>query len=496
MPNSAGMVALDMGASNGRVIWGKWTGHDHLEMDEIYRFDNVPAMESGLLCWNMPYLLGKISTGLQKVYEKNLPVNSIGLCSWGNTIGLLDEEGNLVHAPIHYREPSTESILEHLYSDFPRKRMYDLTLYIPMSIQPAPVLTYVKETYPELMRKTRTVMMISDLFNKLLTGRACTELTMAATSGMVDMRTLDWSKAYFDNIHLPVDLFPSIVPSQTVIGKLLPSVIDRENDLPAVIAVSGHDTASASGLIPQNKHEASLYLSCGTWSCMGCQVPEPIFSEKIYEYGATNDVGPFGDHQLRFNHTGLWILQECKRVWNAEGKRITDADIVELARRSEPFTAVIDTESEDFFHRDDMPEKIRKYCWKTGQRVPEDIGSIARVVLESLAFRYCYSALALESISGLKFNDIRIFGGGSRNELLCQMTADALNKVVITGPVEASVIGNFLQQGLVNRDLASVAEGQKIISASVSEKKYVPSDENMWKEKYKNALRVCNWKTY
>ena len=305
------MLAVDMGASNGRVVWGQW--HESgLECREIHRFDNVPIQRNGLMCWDMPRLMDEIAQGIAKC---DRAFDTLGLCSWGNTIGLLDEERSLIRAPIHYREPKTDEGLPALYAALSREEMFRQTLYIPMTIQPAVVLSYLKQAQPDVLKKTKSVLMISDLMNELMTGKAVSERTMAATSGMVDMRTGAWSRTYMEKAGVDPAWFPDLVSSQTILGPLKDAFYNKEGKKPLVVAVAGHDTASASGLVDMSRKEDSLYLSCGTWSCMGCGVEKPSEDERILALGATNDLGPDGENQIRFNHTGLWILQECRREW-------------------------------------------------------------------------------------------------------------------------------------------------------------------------------------
>ena len=381
------MLAVDMGASNGRVVWGQW--HESgLECREIHRFDNVPIQRNGLMCWDMPRLMDEIAQGIAKC---DRAFDTLGLCSWGNTIGLLDEERSLIRAPIHYREPKTDEGLPALYAALSREEMFRQTLYIPMTIQPAVVLSYLKQAQPDVLKKTKSVLMISDLMNELMTGKAVSERTMAATSGMVDMRTGAWSRTYMEKAGVDPAWFPDLVSSQTILGPLKDAFYNKEGKKPLVVAVAGHDTASASGLVDMSRKEDSLYLSCGTWSCMGCGVEKPSEDERILALGATNDLGPDGENQLRFNHTGLWIVQECRREWIRQGHAFTHAELAQMACNCGSVNAVIDTEDELFFRSERMPQKVMQYLEMTGQPVVKEPGEIVRVILESLALRYRYS---------------------------------------------------------------------------------------------------------
>lgn len=483
------MLAVDMGASNGRIVWGQWS-ESGLECCEIHRFENVPAAENGLMCWDLPRLLKEILTGIAKCGQS---FDTLGLCSWGNTIGLLGSDGKLLRAPIHYREAKTDEGLPALYAKLSREEMFAQTLYIPMTIQPAVVLSYLQQTSPEIVADAKCVLMISDLMNYLLTGKAVSEQTMAATSGMVDMRTKNWSETYMKAAGINPALFPPLVNSRTVLGSLRDEFCPAQLRKPLVVAVAGHDTASASGIVAHSANEDSLYLSCGTWSCMGCSVDAPLEDQRILEIGATNDLDPDGDAQIRFNHTGLWILQECRREWNRQGFHFSHADLARMAQECGSADAVIDTEDALFFRSGNMPEKVKAYLAQTGQPVVDSPAEITRVILESLALRYRYSAEMLSCLTGTKFTSIRVVGGGSQNELLCQLLANAAGLTVYAGPTEASTIGNFVQQGLAYGVFSSRAQALDLLRG-MKVTTYLPAGD--CERKYQKAQEIFHWKTF
>ena len=488
-----GMLAVDMGASNGRVVWGSWRD-GRLEMQEIHRFENVPIHVDGLMCWNLEGLLDEIRSGIRLAGRAGLRIDSIGLCSWGNTIGVLNAGRELLFTPIHYREPDTDRALDGLYRQLSRRELFNRTLFIPMNIQPSVVLRYLMEKDPEQMGRADRVLMISDLMNERLCGAAASEQTICATSGMVDMRTGDWNRAFMRELGIDPAWWPDIVPSGTPLAPLKSAYWDGEAGRePLVIAVAGHDTASAASVIDTDRLEDSLYLSCGTWSCMGCRVERALEGDAIFASGATNDLGVDGERHLRFNHTGLWILQECRRWWRQHGADYSHGELVSMAARSRAFSAFIDTEDALFFRRDDMPLKVQQYCRSTAQPVPQTPGEIARVILESLAMRYSYSAKTLSALSGIAFQRMHLLGGGSRNALLCQMTANALGIEVAAGPVEASTIGNFIQQGLVNGSLESRKRAVEMLSQTEQIQTFLPEDVSIWRTQYERAIRICGW---
>ncbi len=492
-PNA--MLAIDLGASNGRVVWGSWTPNG-LQMREIYRFVNQPIQENGLLCWDVPQLFADIVTGMRRCVKAGLEFDTIGLCSWGNTVGVLDKEGTLLRTPLHYRETAPDKALESISRHYSRREMFDQTLFITMTMQPTVVLRYLQQEQPEVMAKAQTVLMVSDLFNYLLCGKAASEKTMAATSQMVDMRSGTWNRDYMRGLGLNPAWLPELIDNGTVLGPLHSDLCKKVGlkKTPVVIAVSGHDTASASGCVPAGDLQESLYLSCGTWSCMGCRVPQALDGDALYQSGVTNDLGLFGQHHLRFNHTGLWILQECRRAWNENGNTMHYSQMMKLASCGGHFLAAIDTEDESFFLRGDMPQKVQDYCRKTDQWIPETPGEIVRVVLESLAFRYRYSAETLSALSGQRYTGLRLLGGGSKNPLLCQFTANALDMKVTAGPSEASIMGNFMQQGLAVKTLKNVSQAQDYIARSESTAVYQPQDKALWDRYYQQAIALFGWK--
>lgn len=488
------MLALDMGASNGRVIHGVLKD-GAFRLKVIYRFENEPVTANGTLYWDILRLFHEIKKGMLICGEKGLSYETVGLCSWGNTVGLLDKDGGLIMNPYHYRDTNPDKVLKRLYGNIGPEEMFGKTWYKPMTIQPTVFLNYLREYKRDIYDSTETVLMISDLFNYFLTGIKASEKTMAATSQMVNMETGLWDGEYMTRLGLREDLFPDIRENGSVLGKLS-NWIGEElglGTLPEVIAVSGHDTASASGCIDAEDMEKSLYLSCGTWSCMGCRVGSPIKEDSLYRNGITNDYGLYSDMNLRSNHTGLWILQECKREWAKEGKRYCWADIIGMAQDSRPFIASIDTEAEEFFLRNEMPEKVREYCERTGQSVPITDGETARVILESLAMRYRFAKEKMEESAGCDFKELHMISGGSQNSLLCQYSADVLGIKVIAGPAEASALGNFVQQAIAKGRIKDMREGREIINASEEQKEYLPVDTEVWDKKYKEALSIHRW---
>lgn len=492
MKNS-GMLAIDMGASNGRVIYGSMeNGRIHIQ--EVHRFANEPVMLHGVLYWDFLRLFYEIETGMAAAVRSGLEFDSVGLNSWGNTVGFLDRDGDLLFNPYHYRDENACVILNELNRSMPEDERFLQTLFTPMKIQPTVFLKYIWEHKPLIAGNVDTCLMISDYFNYFLCGVRKSEVTMAATSQMLDLRTMEWNHRYIKALGID-ERFPDVIPNGTVLGPLKREIVNRLGlqIIPSVVAVAGHDTAAASGCVPWGGSEDSLYLSCGTWACMGCRVEQATESRALFQSGITNDLGLYGERHLRFNHTGLWIIQECRREWKLQGKAYTWDEICDMAEAAVPFLSVIDTESDMFFQSGCMIEKIKKYCQSTGQKVPETDGEIARIVYEGLAMRYRYSRDNLQRFAGCRFRSLRIMGGGSRNSLLCQFTANALGIPVQAGPAEASVLGNLMQQGIAMGQIASFEEGRQLIARSERSRKYEPQQDEGWERAYQRHRALSGW---
>lgn len=481
------MLAFDLGASNGRAVYGVWKG-ENLKIKEIHRFENEPVTVRGKLYWDVLRIFYEMKNSMRICMGQGLEFDSIGVSSWGNTIGLFDGNGDLLANPYNYRDGSVSKTEGDFYRKYSRERLFEETLYKPMDIQPTVLWDYLKKKKKWMTENAAYILMISDIFNYFLSGVKASEKTMAATSSMLDMRNENWKESLMKALGIPMGCFPPIVENGTLLGECSKEIAEELHlpNRPKVIAVAGHDTASASGCVDEDILEESAYLSCGTWSCMGCTVEKEIEDIGLVKAGITNDIGLYGSKQLRFNHTGLWILQECRRYWESgEAVRpMTWTELMRQAEAAEPFLAAIDTEAPDFFFPGDMAMKVKEYCRRTGQRIPESKGEICRVVLESLAYRYRYSVECLQHFAGYRFKKLWILGGGAKNELLCRMTANAAGIPVQTGLTEASVMGNFLQQALTMGIAADVKQGREVLYKGIEKKAYMPEETEKWNEHY------------
>jgi rhamnulokinase len=474
-------LAVDLGASSGRVLAGLFE-NGNLELKEMHRFWNGAVEKEDGLHWDIDQLFTEIKTGLKNGFAAHgKAVQSIGVDTWGVDYGLLGKDGKLINTPFQYRDARTDGMIEKVFQTVPRSEIYNRT-----GLQTAFYNTIyqlcAERTRPEFQRAEQ-LLFIPDLLNYWLTGKAATEYTIASTSQLLDAKKRDWDFELIEKLGLPAKIFGHIVPPGTGLGPLTAELQKELGGRAPVIAVGGHDTASAVAAAPlAGKHCA--YLSSGTWSLMGLEEPEPIITDESATYDITNEGGVCNTIRFLKNIAGMWLIQECKRNWEAAGETIGWRDIDELVEKTAPFIAFINPDAAEFAQPCDMPAQIQAFCRRTGQRVPEGIGEIGRVVFESLAMRYRFVFQTLEKLHGQRLEQLHIVGGGCRNALLNRFTADAINRPVIAGPVEATALGNMLMQMIANGDIAGLAEGRAMIAESFKAQTVLPEDTAVWDEAF------------
>jgi rhamnulokinase len=483
-------LAVDLGAESGRVMAGCFDG-DLLRIDEVHRFANVPVRVRGSLHWDILYLFSEIKRGISlaaKRYGANIV--SIGVDTWGVDYGLLDAQGGLLGHPFHYRDSRTNGMMEEAYRRLSKRGIYAETgiqfMFFNTIFQ---VLSEVVRGAPALASAAR-LLFIPDLLQYWLSGVSANERTIASTSQIYNPRGKTWSTEVIEALGLPPRIFGDIVDPGTVLGPVLPEVADETGAGPILVVTPGcHDTASGVAAVPArgNRH---AYLSSGTWSLMGVEASEPVIDDRSYEFGFTNEIGVFDTVRLLKNISGLWLVQECRRTWAARGEDASYDELTRLASAAEPFAAVLNPDFPDFALPGDMPARFRDFCLATGQRPPVGVGSTVRTALESLALKYRFVLEQLEMLLGRRIDVLHIVGGGSRNDLLNQFTANALNRQVITGPVEATSAGNILMQMAGTGVIASHDEGREVIRRSFETRTYEPSDAGAWKDVYTAFLKL------
>jgi rhamnulokinase len=525
-------LAFDLGAESGRAMLASFSSGGRsgkLELREIHRFPNTPLHEDDSLRWDIRRLWAEMQRGLAMAPQG---LQSIGVDTWGVDFALLGADGGLLENPYHYRDRRTDGMMDAVFEKVSRERIYEIT-----GIQFLPFNTLFQlyaacHASPGLIEQAESLLMIPDLLNYWLTsgnalpdgrgseggsarpdrrassflgplplvtarsgrhssGRArpCpTEYTIATTTQLVDAKTRSWAVPMMEELGLPARLFPPIVQPGTEIGRLNREVAPALGGVP-VIAPACHDTGSAVAAIAMSPESA--FLSSGTWSLLGAEVSEPVITPRARDLNFTNEGGVCGTIRLLKNIAGLWLLQSCMRCWAAGGQSFSYDELLKAAERESLFRFLIDPDDAAFLNPEDMPGAIEAYCAKTGQPAPQSPAAYARGILESLALKYRVVLESLEEISGRRFKEIRIMGGGSRNRLLNQFTADATGRTVIAGPVEATALGNIVMQMLATGAVGSLAEARGIIDASFPTERFEPGPAD-WEGAYRRFRGVIS----
>jgi rhamnulokinase len=485
-------LAFDLGAESGRAILGTLDG-GRLSLAEKHRFANPNGKMLGRFQWNLLAQWEELKTGLRKTCaDVGGELAGIGVDTWGVDFGLLAAGGEILGNPIMYRDPCTDGVPDRVFAQVPRERIFDATGVQFMQINTLFQFAAMKERSPNLLDAAQTLLFMPDLFNYLLCGSRKSELSIASTSQMYDPRKRRWATGILEDLRLPTRILPEIVASGTVLGNLRAEVAAEcgATSVP-VIAPGCHDTASAVAAVPAGDDDF-CYISSGTWSLMGVELEEPIVSEKALKYNYTNEMGVGPRVRFLKNIMGLWLVQECRRHWQKQGYGHDYAELTAIAERAEAFGPLIDPNHAPFLSPGEMVEKIDKFCAATKQRAPGSRGEYVRACLESLALTYRRTLLGLEDILGRKIKIVHIVGGGTRNELLNQMTADACGRVVVAGPVEATAIGNVLVQAMAVGQIKSLAEARAIVRENFSVKRYEPRDVGKWDAAYARYMEIVD----
>lgn len=490
MANMRNLLCFDFGASSGRAILGVFDGQT-IKLNEVHRFSNDPVMLGRRFVWDMQRFLFEMKCALNKISKLGVRLDAIGIDTWGVDFGCLDKAGNLLGIPVHYRDARTVGMMEKAFGVMPKREIFAHTGLAFMEFNTLYQLLAMKEEGDPVLDMAGKLLFMPDLLAYLLTGRMGTEYTIASTSQMIDPVRRDWSQEIFNAFGLRRDLFAPIEQSGTVRGRLKKEIAQECGvDEAPVIAVASHDTASAVAAVPA-RCEKFAYLSSGTWSLLGTETTRPLRDEKVMQANYTNEGGLCGTTRLLRNIMGLWIVSECKREWDRREDAVDITELVRMAEAAEPFMAVIDVDDQLFNPPGDMPARIMRYCEKTGQRVPRGRGQITRVVYESLALKYRWGMERLEDMLGYKMEAFHIVGGGSKNRLLNQFTADALGMKVYAGPSEGTAIGNLLVQAMALGDIGSLSELRGVVARSFPVECFTPAPERTgWDRAYARLMEL------
>ncbi|MEG1605240.1 MAG: rhamnulokinase family protein [Clostridia bacterium] len=486
-----GLLGFDFGASSGRAMLGVYQD-GKLTLTEIHRFSNDPVMMNGRFVWDVPRFFFEMKVALNKCAKQGIHLDAIGIDTWGVDYGLLTVDGQLTGIPVHYRDARTDGMMEHAFKIMPKAEIFQKTGLAFMFFNTLYQLIGMQAHNDPQLKIADKLLFMPDLLAYFLTGEKGTEYTMASTSQMIDPYTRDWAWEVLDKFSIDRRLFAPLQQPGTVRGYLLPEVAEETGvGRVPVIAVASHDTASAVAAVPAMDDDFA-YISSGTWSLLGAEIRHPLSSVEVMNANYTNEGGINGTIRLLKNIMGLWIINECKREWDRRSDSVDFAGLVKLAEAAPPFLSVIDVDDPLFAPPGDMPARIQEYCKKSGQEVPKGRGQISRVIYESLALKYRWGIERLEQdLLGKPIKVLHIVGGGSKNELLNQFTADAIARPVIAGPSEGTVIGNLLVQAMGLGEIADMQALRKTVSDSFPTKTFLPEGDSAgWDEAYGRLLKL------
>jgi rhamnulokinase len=492
-------LGVDLGAESGRVMAGLWDGK-RIVIEELHRFPNGPVEIAGTLRWDVLRLWAEIQQGLSLAARKyGKSVKSVGVDTWGVDHVLLSKSNELLAQPFHYRDARTNGITADAFGRVPREDIFAATGLQFMEINTLYQLLAWQRNNPEILDAADCLLMMPDFFHWCLSAAKVAEFTDATTTQFFHPTKRTWSYDLLSSFNLPTNILPGVVSPGARIGSLHKSVAHRcgLNEI-AVIAPASHDTASAVAAVPTRQVEQGTwaYLSSGTWSLMGLEVREAQLSKRVLDFNLTNEGGVDGTYRLLKNITGLWLIQQCKRAFEAKGKKCDYSHLVRLAKTATPLHSFIDPDAPRFGNPPDMPGAIRSFCKETRQPVPVSEGALVRCALESLALKYQTVLEQLEQVNGTRVEVIHIVGGGARNALLNQFTADACNRPVLAGPVEATVFGNVLMQARACSEIDSLSQLRSIVHNSCEIKAFTPrpSQAAGWEEARKRFAALCDFR--
>ncbi len=475
-------IAVDMGAESGRVMLATLEGQK-LSFQEMHRFANTPVEKNGELHWDFNNQMNQIKLGIRKTVAVQKNIQSIGIDTWGVDFGLIDANGELLENPYHYRDSRTGESFAQAFKIMPENKVYAATGIQLMQINSLFQLIAYKNQKPELLKKASKLLFMPNLMAYMLCGNISAEYTIASTSQLLDMNSGCWSDEIIGKFDLPKGIFPDIIQPGAKMGLLKKELADEMGCLQIpIIAVGCHDTACAVTATPADEKSSWAYLSSGTWSLLGVEIPKPVINKISFKYSFTNEGGVNNTIRLLKNIMGLWLLQQCRRQWALQGSELSYPQIAQLAACSEPFRAWLNVDMPEFLGIGNMPEKINNYLNSTGQQTINDKGQMARVILESLAVKYHNVINKLEKLTGKKIEVLHIVGGGSQNEMLNQFAADATGKKVLAGPIEATVLGNVIIQAMAAGQINSISQGRKTVAGSFELKKYNPQNTAQWQK--------------
>jgi rhamnulokinase len=478
-------LGVDLGAESGRVMAGLFDGNT-MQLEELHRFPNGPVSLNNTLRWDVLRLWSEISKGLSAAAEKyGDRIVSVGVDTWGVDYVLFSENFEILGQPYHYRDARTQGMLEEAYQRVPKEDIFAESGLQFLELNTLYQLLALQKENPDVLGAAQHLLLMPDFFHWCLSGANTAEFTEATTSQCFHPEKKTWAYDLLKRFDLPTHIFPEVVNPGTKIGTLLPSV-STETGLSQinVVAPASHDTGSAVAAVPtKNTGTPSwAYISSGTWSLVGVEIQDAIFNQKALELNFTNEGGVDGTYRFLKNIMGLWLVQRCKRDFEKQGNTLDYSQLTQMAADAQPFRSILNPDDASFLNPPDMTEAIREYCKNSNQPIPETEGQFVRCSLESLALKYDEVLKSVEDLTGTPIEVIHLVGGGSQNKLLNQLTANACNKPVITGPIEATVFGNLLVQARASGEVGSLSDIRNIVRQSTSVEEFLPQASDDWNE--------------
>ncbi|MGP4039261.1 rhamnulokinase [Gracilibacillus sp. D59] len=484
--------AFDIGASNGRLMLNSFDG-EKMYVEEIYRFPNHPVHVTENYYWDILNIFSEMKKAIQVSIQKgHAKVESMGIDTWGVDFGLLSKNGELLANPYSYRNPQNAKGMEEVLQHITSEELFRLT-----GVETAPINTIfqlytLKQNNPELLERAGMLLLTPNLLAYFFCGIKSNEFTISSTTQMLRAGKAAWETTILDKLGISSELLAPIKKPLTIAGDTLPSINkELQIDPIKVIHVAGHDTASALAALPI-EDDQSVFMSCGTWVLIGVQVDEPVTDDKAREWGFTNEGTMEGKYRLQKNNMGMWLLQQCRVIWEREGIHTDFEKENHLCEEAAPLRSFINPDDPRFFNPENMLVEIQTFCRETSQPIPKSQGEIIRCILESLAMKYHWVINRLEKLTGKKLKRIHMGGGAIRNKKLCQLTANATNCEVVAGPIEASSIGNAIGQWIALGEIRDIQQAREIVQHSFSVQHYQPSDISNWQKAYERFVKYVD----
>lgn len=483
------VLAIDFGASSGRAIVGNFDG-GRITLTEIHRFSNDPVILGGTMYWDVLRLFHEIKQSLIKA--KPYGVESVAIDTWGVDFGLIDRDGRLLENPVHYRDGRTAGMVDESFKLIGKDEFYQITGNQFMEINTAFQLLSLVKNRPDLLDRADRLLLMPDLFGYFLSGEKCAEQSIASTTQLFDAKECSWSDKVLCSLGIKKTLMPEIVKSGSVIGTLSAELCEELDIEPIkVIAVCGHDTQCALAATPA-KEKDFIFLSCGTWSLLGTELDKPLIDENSYRLNVTNELGYGEKTSFLKNIIGLWLIQESRRQWIREGREYSFMELESMAKAAQPFKCFIDPDAPEFSPAGNIPKRIKEYCRRTGQSVPETDGEVMRCIYESLALKYRSAKEELEACTGRVYSTIYMVGGGTKDRFLSELTACSCGCTVSSGPIEATSLGNIAIQLMAQGDIKDLDKAREIVRNSEKIYTFEPENTDSWDKAYKTFTEVTD----